>query len=379
MILTAEHAEWGPIDITRRDLGCGQPWDAIYRVSPPAPLTCKVCGWGIVAKQLLRHGTRFLAHKPGGPDCALKAHETRTHIALKTALAEAVRTAGWTARLEEPSARAGGSPGAWVADVLAVAPDNSRRVALEAQHSTKTAEEIQDRTRACWADGIPRVWFGTSGGHGWIGHVPSFLVQPPTTSSETWTVTAGPAVPVTDTETGDTELHPGEPLSLATVLQWVLNADLLPHRATALPGHDWCGWWPLAWLSPDEIRNLGGEPTDFPELIPPRAAAARIVDDETDPDSRPSIGNSQEHTLRDQDRYEEWDEEEHLKHRPRRQGKYQSDPKDHYNWVAAMVAWGEQAGRIAARRSLRDKILLAERHAACREPCGEECMDHRTG
>lgn len=69
---------------------------------------------------------RFFAHDAAREECPLNG-ETPDHRLLKSAIAAAVRAAGWNAVLE-----AEGPQRRWRADVLATSPDGRRRVAWEA-------------------------------------------------------------------------------------------------------------------------------------------------------------------------------------------------------------------------------------------------------
>lgn len=180
-ILSAIHPDWGLVDITREDLGCGRSWGELHAKGERARLACKVCDHGVAARLLRTHGTRYLAHLPDGPDCALKSEESRQHLHLKAALVDAVERIGWSAEPEVPG------PGRrWVADVMATSPDGFR-VALEAQCAPMTAEEGQERTQACRADGVERLWFSPNSARDWLQWVPSMVVRGSGPHSEGWT------------------------------------------------------------------------------------------------------------------------------------------------------------------------------------------------
>jgi competence protein CoiA len=54
--LTAYHTEWGRLDVTLDDLGCGRSWQEIHRVRG-VELTCPECG-GQVHARLSKLDTR---------------------------------------------------------------------------------------------------------------------------------------------------------------------------------------------------------------------------------------------------------------------------------------------------------------------------------
>jgi len=64
MAFRAVHAQWGAVFAHLPDLGCGQAWEAVWRVRPAAPLACDECGHPMFAK-VSRNGLRFFAHAPG--------------------------------------------------------------------------------------------------------------------------------------------------------------------------------------------------------------------------------------------------------------------------------------------------------------------------
>lgn len=163
MPLTAAHAELGVLDTTRDDLGGKATWEQVHRVRPRAPLSCRGCGDGVQAK-VSKLGRRFFAHDAAVADCPVNG-ETPAHRLLKTALAGAIRRAGWTAELEVAGA-------GWRADVLATSPDGSRRIAWEAQLASTTAAELAERTATMRAE-LDGVCWVTDKDAPWLCHVPS--------------------------------------------------------------------------------------------------------------------------------------------------------------------------------------------------------------
>jgi hypothetical protein len=166
MAFRAVHAQWGAVFAHLPDLGCGQAWEAVWKVRPSAPLTCDECGHPMHGK-VSRNGLRFFAHAPHAPNCAL-ALETLAHHLLKLVLASAARDAGVRAELEVR-----GPDGTWRADVLASDLGGEWRMALEAQLAPITAADITARTERMRADGVPSIWFTDRPRPPWFGVVPS--------------------------------------------------------------------------------------------------------------------------------------------------------------------------------------------------------------
>lgn len=215
MAFRAVHAQWGTVFAHLPDLGCGRSWEAVWRVRPPAPITCDECRHPMHAKRS-PSGLRFFAHAPGAPECAL-AGETLAHHLLKLELAAAARDAGAHAELEVR-----GPEGAWRADVLASDPAGAWRMALEAQLSAITADDIGTRTERMQADGVPSVWFSDRHRPPWFGQVPSVRVK---------AVDGGGLVAVEGLAKfsgGVWEVGPQVPL--AEFLRWVFAGRVVPHR-----------------------------------------------------------------------------------------------------------------------------------------------------
>jgi len=97
-------------------------------------------------------GLRFFAHDAANRECSLTG-ETIEHRLLKSALAAAVRVAGWHAALEVTA-----PDRSWRADVLATSPDGSRTVAWEAQLASQHEEDTLSRTARYNGVGIEVVW-----------------------------------------------------------------------------------------------------------------------------------------------------------------------------------------------------------------------------
>jgi hypothetical protein len=139
------------IDATLADLGVGSSWQSIHRMRPRVPLACAACGGSMHAKVSPRE-LRFFAHDAARQECPLNG-ETPDHRLLKSAIAAAVRAAGWHAALE-----AEGPDRRWRADVLATSPDGGRRVAWEAQLAQQHEDDTRARTLRYSDDGVEVVW-----------------------------------------------------------------------------------------------------------------------------------------------------------------------------------------------------------------------------
>jgi competence protein CoiA len=183
--LTAVHAEAGLLDATLPDLGGALAWEQVHRVRPPAPLTCRACSAPMAAKVSVR-GMRFFAHRADASDCPTVG-ETIAHRLLKLELAAAIRDAGWHAELEVPGH-------GWRADVLAVSPDGTRRIAFEAQLAAATVADLAERTHTMAADGVEVCWI-TDKDTTWVTHVPSARVRRPGPVGEAADETASARTP----------------------------------------------------------------------------------------------------------------------------------------------------------------------------------------
>ena len=86
--------EWGRVDATQADLGCGQDRESIYKAKPPAPLTCYECDWSLhlVHKTHGAYDLWFLRHAANAPHCEVRlAGEGMAHHLLKLDLAQHAR------------------------------------------------------------------------------------------------------------------------------------------------------------------------------------------------------------------------------------------------------------------------------------------------
>ncbi|MFI7020148.1 competence protein CoiA family protein [Streptomyces sp. NPDC050164] len=177
MVFVGVHGEWGRIDVTQADLGCGQDRNSIYKTKQPAPLTCYECHWKLhlVHKTHGGYDLWFLRHANKAPHCAAKAAgEGMAHHLLKLDLAHHARTAGWSAEYEVAA-----PDGSWRADVMATSPDGSRRVALEAQMAAISVTDIEARTGRYRSDGVEVCWFTDRRTIPWLDNVPAVQITRP--------------------------------------------------------------------------------------------------------------------------------------------------------------------------------------------------------
>ncbi|MFE2297134.1 competence protein CoiA family protein [Streptomyces sp. NPDC059445] len=179
---TAVHPQWGRIDASLEDLGCGRAWSDVHRVTG-MELTCPQCQ-GRVFARISQHRLPHFYHQVRPPDCEL-ANESAAHHLLKLELATAARAAGWRAELEVSSPSRD-----WRADVLVYDDRGRPFMALEAQLSAMTPDEARLRTDRYAPDGLAVCWIDLQQ-RPWQRAVPSLLVRCPTERGETWTVWHG--------------------------------------------------------------------------------------------------------------------------------------------------------------------------------------------
>jgi|GEM_PF-1898496 len=120
-----------------------------YRASS---LRMPCCGTSAVPKTS-KLGNYFFAHARRG-ECK-SAPESAEHIRLKTLIARAAATSGWTVSTEQPGATPTGKR--WIADVFC--ERRNGRVALEAQLSRLSSAELQARQSAYVESGVRAAWF----------------------------------------------------------------------------------------------------------------------------------------------------------------------------------------------------------------------------
>ncbi|GAB2799602.1 hypothetical protein GCM10027073_34410 [Streptomyces chlorus] len=177
MVFVGVHGEWGCIDATQADLGCGQDRESIYKAKPPAPLTCYECDWRLhlVHKTHGAYDLWFLRHANNAPHCEARlAGEGMAHHLLKLDLAHHARAAGWRAEYEVAA-----PDGSWRADVMATSPDGDRRVALEAQMAAISITDIEARTARYRAADVEVCWFTDRKTAPWLDNVPSVQIARP--------------------------------------------------------------------------------------------------------------------------------------------------------------------------------------------------------
>ncbi|MFJ9083873.1 competence protein CoiA family protein [Streptomyces sp. NPDC102384] len=280
MAFLVQHAMWGTIDATVRDLGCGRSWDAVHRARPSAPLNCRECRHGMVAVHSPR-GLRFFRHAPRAPRCSMAGGESLEHHLLKLELAQAARSAGFHAEYE-----VGAPDGSWRADVMATSADGTRRVALEAQLSPIAVEDIRARTDRYETEGIAVCWFGVAP-RPWLGSIPSLLLDSPQQAGTSWTVRAGIARMTAD---DFTYLHwaPVQGVSLTDAIAWIMSDRMRPHSSVWLApivhgeaGQGWAAeWtgpnlekWQMWWTAPRYIEADVQQEREFRE----QAEYAKLV------------------------------------------------------------------------------------------------------
>ncbi|TVL90256.1 competence protein CoiA family protein [Streptomyces sp. SAJ15] len=256
MQFTAEHVEWGRVDITLDDLGCGRSWEEIHRVRG-VELVCPECG-GQVFARVSKLGTRHLYHHTRPLSCSLE-NESLEHHLLKLELVTCARAAGYRAELEV------GSPTReWRADVMVFDSDGDRLMALEAQLSPITAGEIAARTGLYERDGVRVCWFGFRP-RPWVGTVPTLLVQAPADRGQPWSVSAGLArLP------GKSGHWSPVGATLADAVSWMLTGQIVPHTPRSSSRvtdedewYEWAeGWtrswndsWRMWWTTPSYVTS----------------------------------------------------------------------------------------------------------------------------
>lgn len=218
MAFRAVHANWGTVFAHLPDLGCDQSWEAVWKVKPPAPITCAECRHPMHAKASYS-GLRFFAHAPHAPDCEIaRQGESEAHHLLKLELASAARDAGTHAELEVRA-----PDGTWRADVLATDPGGGWTMALEAQLSPITAAGITARTDRMREHGVTSCWFSDRPRPPWLGTVPSVRLA---AADGSGLVIAEGLVKFTGSGWG---VPPG--VSLTDFLRWVFAGKAVPHTS----------------------------------------------------------------------------------------------------------------------------------------------------
>lgn len=142
---------------------------------------CPNCVKSVILKKG-RIKTHHFAHKPPTV-CTWASGETEAHLRGKRILRDGFAARGLSADLEVPVLSSGGDRRS---DVLVRSPDGSRSVAVELQHQSLSFDQIEARTRAYMAAGIPVIWVALLNdaiwdaaepvGHQWV--VKRFSVRP---------------------------------------------------------------------------------------------------------------------------------------------------------------------------------------------------------
>src|SRR5262249_7656837 len=108
---------------------------------------------------IIRKGPKVIHHfaHQSGASCAYGRGETQAHLRAKLMLRDAFRSRGFQADVEQVVLS---SESDRRADVLIWKPNTDRRVAIEVQHSYLSAPDIERRTKAYMAAGVPVIWIG---------------------------------------------------------------------------------------------------------------------------------------------------------------------------------------------------------------------------
>ena len=107
----------------------------------------------------IRKGRKRIHHFAHRPDasCAYGRGETQAHLRAKLLLRDEFRRRGFQAEVERVVLS---SESDRRADVLVWKPNTDQRVAIEVQHSYLFAPDIERRTKAYMAAGVPVIWIG---------------------------------------------------------------------------------------------------------------------------------------------------------------------------------------------------------------------------
>jgi competence protein CoiA len=107
----------------------------------------------------LRKGSKRIDHFAHRPDasCVYRRGETQEHLRAKLTLCNEFRRRGFQAEVERVVLS---SESDRRADVLVWKPGSDRRVAIEVQHSSLSVADIERRTKAYIAAGVPVIWIG---------------------------------------------------------------------------------------------------------------------------------------------------------------------------------------------------------------------------
>ena len=103
-----------------------------------------------------RNVIHHFAHRPNA-SCACGRGETQAHLRAKLLLRDEFRRRGYQVDVERVVLS---SESDRRADVLVSKPDSDRRVAIEVQHSYLALTDVERRTKAYIAAGVPVIWIG---------------------------------------------------------------------------------------------------------------------------------------------------------------------------------------------------------------------------
>ena len=108
---------------------------------------------------IIRKGPKIIHHfaHRSAASCAYGRGETQAHLRAKLMLRDAFRSRGFQADVEQVVLS---SESDRRADVLIWKPNTDRRVAIEVQHSYLSPSDIERRTKAYMAAGVPVIWIG---------------------------------------------------------------------------------------------------------------------------------------------------------------------------------------------------------------------------
>lgn len=129
------------------------------QLDPPGTYLMTGSRWPAVLKRSIR-GLQFFAHSPGFPG-AKSQPESEDHRAAKLAVVKALRSAGYSAKVEQSGQSSDGEE--WQADVLCTTV--GKTIAFEVQLSQQTLQEYRRRTQRYAAAGIVAIWMVRAPGH----------------------------------------------------------------------------------------------------------------------------------------------------------------------------------------------------------------------
>lgn len=129
------------------------------QLEPPGTYLMPGSRWPAVLKRSIR-GLQFFAHSPGFPG-AKSQPESEEHRAAKLAVVKALRSAGYSAKVEQTGQSPDGKE--WQADVLCTTA--GKTFAFEVQLSQQTLQEYRHRTRRYADAGIAAIWLVKTPSH----------------------------------------------------------------------------------------------------------------------------------------------------------------------------------------------------------------------